>query len=1620
MNEQTRHNLQFSTGQAGPDQIAYNWLASDDSPAATFESDFESDFDSDFDSDIAVIAMTGRFPGAPDLETYWHNLQQGIESISSFSEAEAMAAGVDEQLLNHPDYVKANGILTGIEQFDAAFFDFSAREAELLDHQQRLFLECAWEVIEQAGYNPETYGGSIGVYAGAGVNTYLLNNLYPVLTGSDALAIYQGMLGNDKDFLASRVAYKLNLKGPAVSVQTACSTSLVAVHMAAQSLLNGECDMALAGGVSVRVPQAKGYLYQEGMILSPDGHCRAFDAQAQGTVGGNGVGVVVLKRRASAIADGDCIHAVIKGSAINNDGALKVGYTAPSVEGQAAVIAEAQLVAGVEAESVTYVETHGTGTPLGDPIEVAGLTQAFRRQTQAKNFCAIGSVKTNIGHLDAAAGVAGLIKTVLALKHRQIPPSLHCQQPNPKLDLDNSPFFVNSTLRQWPTENTPRRAGVSSFGIGGTNAHVVLEEAPPVPSSAYEVPLENTSKTARPWQLLLLSAKTPTALDKATANLAEQLQQTPDITLADVAYTLSVGRRAFDHRRLLVCQSSADAADALTRLAPTRVLSGNPQTAPSVAFMFPGQGAQYVQMAAELYQTEPTFRTQVDCCCDALLPHLGQDLRQVIYAPANETEATTQLQQTALTQPALFVIEYALAQLWMQWGVQPQAMIGHSIGEYVAATLAGVFSLEDALALVAARGQLMQSLPAGAMLAVTLSEADLQPWLTQPNLSLAAVNGATAGVVSGTEAAIATLEQQLAAEGVNCRRLRTSHGFHSPMMEPILTPFRQQVKQISLSPPQIPFISNVTGTWITAEEATSPDYWARHLRQPVRFSPGLSELLKSETLLLEVGPGRTLSTLAKQHIAAQKKAEQSDLPAQAVFTSIRHPKEQQSDAAYLLTTLGKLWLAGVTIDWSQKYAHEQRRRLALPTYPFERQRYWVEPPAPGEAVRPTTALRSGKVDQANWFYLPSWKRLRLPLEAAEPAVADAHTLVFMDASGVGDQLVKRLEQLGQRVTVVQPGEDFTQPHERHYTLNPTQRSDYDRLLRELTVLASRPQQVIHLWSLSAACKGGAPLAQPVDEQDPQLQMRGFYSLLFLAQALGGLPGAEVLPITVVSNQVQSVTGDEHLCPQKATMLGPCKVIPQEYPHLRCRTIDVALPQPDQEQWKTLIDQLWQEIQTPSAELAVAYRGRHRWVQTFEPLPLAHPQTDPAQTDSERAIAPLKTQGVYLITGGLGGIGQVLAHYLAKTVQARLILTGRSAFPDRDQWVNWLADHAEDDRVSQQIQQIQMLEDLGAEVLVISADVANLAQMQAAIAKAEGQFGPLNGVIHAAGCFAGKAFATLAETTPEFCEQQFHAKIQGTLVLQQLLGAEAAGRSQPLDFCLLMSSLSSILGGLGFSAYAAANRFLDAFAHQQSQKAIPWLSINWEGWQLKPPQPSGQPSDQHKADETFGSDLNELALTPAEGVAVLQRLLGWADLRQVVVSTGHLSTRIERWVTQMGTSEPTVVRASQEHHSRPHLANAYVAPSTAIEQTLVEIWQTLLGVEPIGIHDNFLDLGGHSLLATQVMSRVREAFHIDLPLHSLFDEPTVAVMAERIELSRWADSSDRPAAELESTRQEGRL
>ncbi|HYH81626.1 MAG TPA: SDR family oxidoreductase [Longimicrobium sp.] len=1499
-----------------------------------------------------------------------------MESISTFSEAELRGAGVDPAYLSIPGYVNRGCVLDDVDLFDAGFFGYSARDAETIDPQQRVFMELAWESLEDAGYNPDAFPGLIGVFAGSDQSSYL----YHIYQHIDLSAFgYGGMMaiGNEKDYVATQVSYKLNLRGPSMAIQTSCSTSLVTVCMACQSLLSGACDMALAGGVAIQVPQRRGYWFQPGGIVSSDGHCRPFDASAQGTVVGNGVGIVVLKRLSEALADGDRIHAVIKGFGLNNDGSAKVGYTAPSIDGQTDAIRRAHRMAGVEPSTIGYVEAHGTATALGDPVELSALTRAFRERTDAKQFCAVGSVKSNVGHLSSSAGVTGLIKAILAVEHGRIPGTVHYSNPNPHIDFASSPFMVAAETMEWPLNGGPRRAGVSSFGVGGTNAHVVLEQAPELARD----------ERAQEKQLLVLSARSQAALETMTDNLVERLEGDPELDLADVAFTLQVGRRVFPHRRALPFDRSdrEGTLEALRTRDPVRLLSAvtEPRDRP-VVFMFSGQGTQYVDMGRGLYDTEPTFRAHLDACAEILKEEMGEDLRDLLFPCGDRDQAQARLTRTSITQPALFTVEYALARTWMEWGVTPRAMMGHSIGEYVAACLAGVMELADALPLVAMRGRLMETMPAGSMMAVSLPEAALRP-LLGPHLSLAAVNGPALCVLSGLPLAVDALEAQFSAQGLVCRRLHTSHAFHSAMMEPVVAEFVERLGRVKLKAPAIPYLSNVTGSWITPELATSPQYWGTHLRQTVRFADNVREaLVLPDPVLLEVGPGQALCTLARQQ------AVRGAPP--LVVGSMRPAQEPVSDDEVLRGALAQLWLGGARIDWAGVHVHESRRRVPLPTYPFDRQRFWLGPieqpaaegdvsavatGAPSDAASYSTivpSLTTGFAAPASaaprsvddFFFAPGW-RPAAARGGGDPAEAGPW-LVFGDPGGLCGEVARRLRESGAGVVTAAPGDDFVDGDE-HFVIRVGEREDYERMVQALRERERSPRRVLHL-----GCADPAPAGLTGPEAFDEAQARGFYSVMYLARALGGKGGSAPVQVAVVTEGLQSITGDEALRSLEGTVLGAAKVVGQEYPHLRCRLVDV--PRAHDGAAEALVRELTVEPFAP----VVAYRNGRRWTQHYEPVAMEAPPAAPAL---------LRDGGVYLVTGGLGNIGLVLAEAIARQVKARLVLCGRSELPDRAAWDEHLAARGP---AAGRIRAVRALEALGSEVWAARADVTRRDDMVALLDEVAERWGGVDGVIHGAANLAPDAFGPVRDLDEEKGGAHFRPKAHGLLVLEELL------RDRPPAFWVLLSSLSAVLGGLNLAAYAASNAFLDAEAQRRGEEgSAVWITTNWDAW-----------------DFAAAPGARTEGITAAQGGDAFVRILAAAP-RQVVVSATPLGPRLDQWVNlpdgRLAGAQAAAPQAAAAGatHPRPALSTQFVPPRTATETTIAGVWEHLLGVTPIGVNDRFFELGGHSLLAIQLLARLREIYDVDLPVQRIFEAPTVAQLAEGIDRDLQAGGSARSAA-----------
>lgn len=1495
---------------------------------------------------IAIIGLSCRFPGAPDADTYWRLLRDGVESITFFNDRELLDSGISPELVNSPDYVRARAVIEGVESMDAAFFGFTPREAELMDPQHRALLECAWQALEDAGYGGELTGTAVGVFAGASANSYLLSSLM-AQAAAGLPDDFQLLMGNSQDLLTTRVSYKLDLNGPSFTVQTACSTSLVAIHLACQSLLNGECDMALAGGVSITVPAHIGYVYQQGGILSPDGHCRTFDSEARGTVPGNGVGLVVLKRLEDALRDRDCIRCVVKGSAINNDGARKAGFTAPSIDGQAAVIAEALSIAGAEPESITMVECHGTATQLGDPIEMQALREAFGRGP-GKQYCAVGSVKSNMGHLDAAAGVAGFIKAVLSLQNRTLPPSLHFTAPNPQIDFSNSPFYVNTSTREWGTERLPRRAGVSSFGIGGTNAHVVLEEAPRV---------ESNDRRVSP-QLLVLSARTPTALEAATTELAGHLRLHPELSLPDVAFTLQTGRRTFEDRRCIVASSTTEAAEALEKRSSARVFSGARTPGQrSVCFLFPGQGSQYVGMAAGIYETQPRFRAVFDRLSELLEKTIGINLRHLLYSRHGDASAADALMQTRITQPALFVIEYALARLWMDWGIQPEAMIGHSVGEYVAAALAGVFSPEDALRLVAFRGSMMQELPPGSMLAVALPEKELSARLS-PELSIAAINAPALCVASGPMASITALQEKLLKEGVTCSRLHTSHAFHSAMMEPILDHFRIEVERTPKSAPRFRWFSNVTGDWITEADALSADYWTRHIRECVRFSDSLRKLLGQQGLIwLEVGPGQSLCGLVKQ--------DPEWTTAQPVVHSIRHFKNnEEDDSTTLLTALGRLWTAGIPVAWNA-VSDGADHKVPLPTYPFERRRFWIfDQLQPGASH--TTAPRAQST--APEIYAPIWKQSQLGEAVQMPeAQQPMQWLIFGDneAGNTASHadfvslFATALKQAGHTVVTVATGDSWARRDSGQYVVSPQRKEDFDALAKELRAQGSIPAKWLYLAPLKAGSSGSDPILS-------------FTGLLNLVQSLAPAAGNNPVTTFVITPGILPIVGSEAADPVLATSIGLCRVAPSEYGNLSCRIVDVqTTDSPD-----VIVRNVLAECGIESAQRVIALRGRKRWIQGFEQI----------ESPPKRPCIPLREEGVYLITAAESPTGVVLARFLHQRWKAKLVLLASpgtrapgseedaSAAPAFDALEAWRA-----------------LQSAGAEIIFAPVDLVDAQQVESIIAQVRSRFGTIHGVLQIENNLAG---GLIAFKSAAAFEQTVGRRINALRVLS------AAVREIALDFFAMFSSSIAFTGGIGQADTCSLASFLDSFAEANRAQDRPFYSIAWDAFEWEQPQ---MPEAMAQVQAQLNSNLAAFGLSERHVTETLEKVLGLRMARSVVsrrdFPTIFRQTESAAASDVIGELEKLAGRPAGASHGRPEMEIPYAAPSSDVERKIAAVWEEIFGIQGIGVNDTFFALGGNSLLAIQLITRLRNSLDVEVSMSSLFEQPTVAGLAATIASSR---------------------
>ncbi|GAA4131449.1 beta-ketoacyl synthase N-terminal-like domain-containing protein [Aminobacter aganoensis] len=1360
-------------------------------------------------NDIAIVGMALRVPGARNVREFWENLRGGVESIRDLTEDELLAAGESAARMHLPNYVRRTSELPGMEMFDADFFGLSPKEAAIMDPQHRHFLECAWEAMEDAGRTPDSSAGPVGVFAGCGMGSYFYFNVCSNRQLVDQVGMFLlRHTGNDKDFLATRASFAFDLRGPSVNIQTACSTSLVAIHTACQSLLAGECEMALAGGVTIELPHRRGYLFQDGEILSTDGHCRAFDHRADGTVFGSGAGVVVLRRLSDAIADGDIIHAVIKATAVNNDGNSKAGYLAPSVTGQAEAIIEAQGLAGVSADEIQYVECHGTGTYLGDPIEIEALTQAFRQSTARTGFCRVGSVKSNIGHLDTAAGVVSLIKTTLALKHGEMPPTLNFEKPNPAIDFARSPFVVNDKLTPWPAVSGPRRAAVNSLGVGGTNAHAILEAAPKSIAAAARGDSEP--------QLFLFATKNRKALDRAMDQIGEEITRRPALPLTDVSHTLFTGRKHFEHRRAVAARGRDEAVALLSGSEPRRVHTHSTIEAANAVFLFPGGGAQHVGMTRSLYAEDAGFRATVDEGLNYLTPEAATEIRRVwLAADTDPSRAASDFLRPSVQLPAILIVEIATARMWMRWGVKPSALIGHSMGENAAACIAGVMSFRDVVNLVRLRGELFDTVEAGGMLSVPLSPEALSEHMN-PALDLASVNAPELCVVSGRNEDLEALGLRLAERGIDASRIAIDIAAHSQMLDPILGRFEAFLHSIDLRAPSIPIVSNLTGEWLSDAQARDPLYWVRHLRSTVHFAKGLAAVsAQPGRVYIEVGPSRALSSLVKL---------QPGVEANQVINSLPHPDEATDDRVHFLAALGRAWATGLDVSIAKLWEGSGARRVSLPTYPFQHQRYFIERSVAAVTNENEQDFIGKLPDMTDWGFQPSWKQALADVTIDADARPESW-LVFMDDTGLGTALVERLRAKDHRVATVKAGDSFVRHDSGNYTLCAEQeRPGYDALFSGLAGDGGIPERIVHLWLTT-----GEETFRPGSNFFNRNQERGFQSLFFIAQALGDIEGFEP-QITVVTNGMQRVGAEPLPYPEKATIVGPALVMPKEMAGATVRLVDLEHSAPsrpgtsgfmrtrkpagdlDTALQGQQLDQLWDDIFAAPASETVAHRKGKRWIRSYKKLALAEANADSAL---------LRKGGVYLITGGLGDLAQVVAGELASRFQAKLVLAGRLELPPREKWATLTLPLSRNDRTRRAIEAIQALEAKGAEVLYVTADVGNLEDMTAVADQARAAFGGINGVFHAAGLVDDNLIQL---KSLEEMETVLSPKLRGTVVLDEVF------RDRPLDLFVLFSSTSTDTAPAGQVDYVAANAYLNAYADSRfgdgSRKTV---ALHWGVW-----------------------------------------------------------------------------------------------------------------------------------------------------------------------------------------------
>ncbi len=1464
--------------------------------------------------DIAVIGISCKFSNSNSPKEFWNNLKEGTNLLELYTDEELLQMGVEQSTIEDPNYIKLNSHVNGTDSFDYAFFGYTKEEANLMDPQIRLLHEQTWLALEDAGCDPLSYKKKIGLYLAASENlNWMAHGMMNPNPNVDSF--YASHIMNRSN-ISTLISYKLNLQGPSAIVDTACSSSLFAVHMACRSLLMRECTVAMAGGVKLNTEKNTSYFFQEGMIGSKDGRCRTFDEDCSGTFEGQGGGMVVLKRLEDAINDRDHIYGVIKASAANNDGQRKVGYTAPSVAGQYDCIKQALNFSKIPTESISYVEAHGTGTRLGDPIEVNTLNKVFDHNTEHK--CAIGSVKTNLGHLDTAAGVAGLIKTSLALEHKMIPPTLHFETPNPEINFDKGPFYVNSEVQRWSAgDEYPLRAGINSLGIGGTNVHVIMEEAPAVEKGS----------DSRLYQLLPYSGKTANAVKNYNDKLTQFIEQSTD-ELSDIAYTLKTGRRTFKYRDFVVASSSEDASGTLIERKEQEGNRLKEDLNASVVFMFPGQGSQYFEMARDIYNQEPFFKEIMDRGLESLNKLTGEDYAAVLGYSVDDQVDPNRINNTLYTQPLLFLVEYALAKMMMQWGVQPSAMIGHSLGEYTAACVAGVFTLEEGLKLLSKRAQLMSDLEKGSMLAVGISAEEVTAILPD-GLSIAGINTASSCVVSGRDELIERFVRLLESKEIAFSKLKTSHAFHSEMMDEMLEEYTKELEQIHLLAPRIPFISNISGKEISEENATSPAYWTKHLRETVKFQAGIGSLLtRGNTVFIEIGPGTVLSTFCKQHQAYSKFNNTINL--------LRHPRESDNDNKKLTTALGELWATGVDINWESYYADEVRNTISIPTYCFDSYplNFKVEP---FQELANSSMTKDGVKPFDQWFYIPNWKKSvvqKTEINSDEPLTY----LVFSENTKISTPLINQLKANGNTVITVDKNASYKVENQTNYKINPKNKEDFFSLFSNLEANGIVVDQVIYNWNFEGS------------EQEEMVS--AFMVLQALCESLLKHYPDNKKKITVLNECNEAILGYEKMNVGMLTTVKILDICAQENPIIFSSTIDIS--EENNFESTSFLSAIIDELKFNFQDRKVAYRHGSRWTEFFENL--AVDLSEELQADY------LKQDKVYIITGGMGVVGKVLAKHLCSKYNATVILMGRSEIPMEVDWNFYLNDEDTNEGMVNRINQLKELRNSNPNIFYASADVSDYDAFSKAIQQIEETYGSIAGVIHAAGNIQGETYKPVENLTSEIAVQQFDPKINGTINVYEVF------KNHNLDFVWITSSLSTILGGLTYGAYVVANSFVDKFVTDKRDELKNWFVVNLDG-------------------------IAKQRVSHDKLITVLENSFKIGDLPQVIVSAKDPNEMLKIQLAPQVEEEITEAEAIE----RPTVKSNYVPAKSQYEIEITEIWKAFFGYSEIGITDNFFELGGDSLKAMTLLKQMHKSHGFEMSIEDFFKNPNIKALSDKIEI-----------------------